>query len=258
MTVLRDPMWQFVGALLGLLAVVVSIYLFVLGRRQRSLSYDVLMSTPLLTVNEVLKGKIQITYEETPVQNVHLLILRIRNDGSTPITPDDFVEPLHFSFRDDLKILSTEVAETVPDSLRPKVITDASGFTISPLLLNGGDTVILKLLFAYPGGVLGLRIHTRIVGVSQIKSKPDVYRPYFLAGSLMMGIGMMGVVLMPLLMIYLRLYTAEVVAGMLGAVIVAGVGFIVGYLPIIRNSLKRVRARKYLATKTLDDDLSYH
>jgi hypothetical protein len=263
---LRDPIWQFIGASLGLLAIILSVYLFIQQRKKKSLSYDVLTLTPLLTVNEELTGKIRIVYEGTAVQNVYLLILKVQNDGNVPITPSDFVAPLRFQFRKDLQMLSAEVIETTPDSLDPKIRVNTSGFTLSPLLLNNEDTFILKLLLAHPGSGLGLHVRTRIVGVSEVKLKQYVYLPFWLAGGLLILAGVVGTLFMSTripvgmardMTIFQTLQSdaesVTTVLGLLGAMLVVGIGFIVMYIPVIRDYRQKASVKSYILRKAPDD-----
>ena len=54
---LRDPLWQFVGAILGFVAIGITIIIFWLQRTRKSLSYEILSNTSLLTIKEELEGK---------------------------------------------------------------------------------------------------------------------------------------------------------------------------------------------------------
>ena len=73
--VLRDPVWTFVGAALAILAIIVSIFLWAIQRRKKTLSYDVISSFSLLSVREEIEGKLKVLFEENPVKNVHLLVV---------------------------------------------------------------------------------------------------------------------------------------------------------------------------------------
>ena len=47
---LRDPLWQFIGALLALLAIGVSVALYLIQRRKKRLSYEIVSNSSLLTM----------------------------------------------------------------------------------------------------------------------------------------------------------------------------------------------------------------
>ena len=53
----RDPIWQFIGAALAFIAIIVSVVTVVVQQRKKSLAYEILARTPLLTVNDEVKGK---------------------------------------------------------------------------------------------------------------------------------------------------------------------------------------------------------
>jgi len=46
---LRDQIWQFVGAILGFIAIIVTVILYIVERRRKSLVYKVLTYASLLT-----------------------------------------------------------------------------------------------------------------------------------------------------------------------------------------------------------------
>jgi len=134
----------------------------------------VLAATPLLTVNEELKGKIQVTFEGTPVQNVHLVLLKILNNGNVPIASSDFELPLSFSFGEKSRILSAQVTDTKPKSLKPILEVEPQQIMLQPTLLNSGDTITVKLLFAQYGNTI--EPDGRVIGVKEITRAADVNR----------------------------------------------------------------------------------
>ena len=52
--------WQFWGVVLGGLGIVATFIIFLLQRNRKRLSYSVLTETPLLSIDETIKGKITI------------------------------------------------------------------------------------------------------------------------------------------------------------------------------------------------------
>jgi hypothetical protein len=167
MELLRDPAWQFVGAVLALVAIVISLIIAIVQQRKKSLSYEVLASTPLLTVNDDLKGKTKILFENVPVQNVYLVVLHFLNDGNIPITASDFESPLFINFSDATKILSVELVKTIPQDLKPKYDVSTSKIEIHPILFNGMDAFLLKFLLSEFDGVI--HVEGRLKGVKEIR-----------------------------------------------------------------------------------------
>lgn len=118
---LRDPVWQFVGAVLAAIAIVIAVFFYYRQRKRKRLSYQILANTPVLTVDEQIRGKLKVSYEDIPVQNLKLLLLKFINTGNLPIATGDFERPLSISFDSEAKILSSEVIASSPSDLSPSI-----------------------------------------------------------------------------------------------------------------------------------------
>ncbi len=165
---IRDQAWQFAGAIIGLVALIVSVVLYLFSRQRKLLAYEIVASEPLLTINEALTGAIKVIYDDKEVRDVHLLILRVSNSGNIPIRKEDFDLSLAFSF-DSAKVLSYKVLATDPEglpaSLRPS--GGKRGIVLNPLLLNPSDSVVLKFILSQYNNEL--EPTGRVVGVKQIQ-----------------------------------------------------------------------------------------
>lgn len=166
MELLRDPLWQFVGAILAIAAIAVTIVVYLLQRNRKSLSYEIVSNNSLLTVREELEGKVKITYEDTPVKNVQLIVMKIINTGNVPITPSDFVRPLQFIFDEQTRILSSEVTKKEPKNIDAHITIDKNSFRLEPTLLNGKDSITIKSLVYDFDGLP--KVDTRIIGVDRV------------------------------------------------------------------------------------------
>lgn len=161
---LRDPIWQFIGAILALITLGVSIFVIIAQKNRKSLSCRLLADTELfIPVN----GKFRTTYEGHPVQNVFLIIIKVLNDGNVPIEASDFAQELTFAVGPGAHILSAELIHASPENLKPTFRSTQSSVTVQPLLLNSKDEFDVKILCdGYKGGI---DIETRIVGVREVK-----------------------------------------------------------------------------------------
>ena len=175
---IRDSAWQaigvIIGAIIGLVGIIVAIYTYVKQTKKKSLSYQIIESTPLLTVNSEIKSKLKFLYENREVDDIHLLILEIKNDGNIPIESRDFEPqfPLTFSFGEKAKILSVDIIEMTPNNLAPKIEefeAEPHKIVISPLLLNHGDRFRIKLLLTQFRPTADIKLSTRISGVKEVK-----------------------------------------------------------------------------------------
>ncbi len=170
MDFLRDTIWQFV---FGLLGIGIAVFIYLLQRRKKSLSYQVISEAPLLTVREGLEGNIKILYGEKLVPDVHLVVIRILNNGNTPILSSDFEENLQFSFGQKTAILSAEVTDSLPKTFKPAIDVEADHIVLQRTLLNGGDEATIKLLLA--GYNNTIECYSRIVGIKDVKRTSESF-----------------------------------------------------------------------------------
>ena len=157
---LRDPVWQFVGAVLAAIAIATAILLYYWQRNRKRLSYQILANTAVLTVDERIRGKLKVSYEDIPVRNLQLLLLKFINSGNLPIAKADFERPLSISFGSEAKIFSSEVIASSPSDLCPSISVTTHAIAVSPLLLNPSDYFTIKAR-ATSGGTFGHRQNHR-------------------------------------------------------------------------------------------------
>lgn len=188
--ILRDPLWQFVAVVLTSLTILVSYFLYRKQRQRKALSYEILSLTPILSMNEEVKGKLEIRFSGEPVQQVHLILIKITNSGNVPIVATDYERQVNLSFGEKAKILTVDIVETTPESLQVAVQKTIEGSKekalLPPILMNQGDSFTFKLLvssFAKP-----ITIDGRIVGVKEIAKASKSSRRYrinFIIGAFM-------------------------------------------------------------------------
>ena len=187
--ILRDPLWQFIGAIVALIALCATVAIFHFQRKRKVLSYQVTSSSSLLSVREEVEGKIKILYEGTPIWRVHLVVVRIHNSGNVPIQKSDYERPLSISFGEDSRILSAEVTETSPENLDVTIDPSEDCLILEPLLLNSRDSITLKVLVSEFRS--DLEVDARIVGVKQVRCEDTRYTPSLLviSAGCLLGIG---------------------------------------------------------------------
>lgn len=169
---LRDPMWQFVGALAAIAALVVAIVAFIMQRRRKQLSYEIISNASVLTREESIAGKLEILFEQKPVKDVQLIEVKLVNSGSLPITAADYEQPVVLLLG-DARVLAYEVTKTTPKTLKASFTLRDEGLSLTPLLLNTGDSVSIRLLVA--GYDSAISVDGRIVGVSTIREVHPQY-----------------------------------------------------------------------------------
>ena len=159
---LRDPVWQFIGALLAILGIAAAFWIYWLQRQTRELAFGIVSSRRLLSVADELSSRVTVQLDGQTVKNLHLLVYGIKNSGHRSIAANDFERPLSISFADG-RIVSAEVASQVPPNLGARLDASESRVVLQPLLLNAGDQILLQILLSAPSSAAS--IDTRIVDV---------------------------------------------------------------------------------------------
>ena len=162
----RDSIWQFVGAIISLFAVFASYNIFKRQRRYKKISFEVISNSALVNVKDEVKSKMQILFDNKPVNDVHLLIVRIINSGNEPIVKSDYETPIDLEFSDKTEVLETDVIHVSPESMKVDIDNDKGVVSIQPLLLNAGDFITIKTLLTNFEGTV--KVSGRIAGVKDI------------------------------------------------------------------------------------------
>lgn len=167
---LRDPVWDFWAVVLAVifgLAGVVSLFLQWRQHRRKELFYEITTNVPLLTFRDEVYGRLQILFDGQPIRNAHMILLTVGNSGNEPILPVDFISPLALSFGEESQILSAEITTMNPDDLGASIAVDDRRIILSPVLMNRGDFLSLRLFLTQPPE--GINVDARIVGVERIR-----------------------------------------------------------------------------------------
>jgi len=183
MSIFRDPIWQFVGVILSLATIFITLYIFWRQRSLRQIACEVVSNSTLISISNEIESDIQIQYKGKTVRDLRLVIIKVQNLGNSPISNRDFEEPLQFFFGEDADILEVELVESSPSSLVPQITNNVNHLTIKPLLLNPKDSFTLKIIALRASEkidviarIFGVRDITRIVP----NSPPLVIPWYFL------------------------------------------------------------------------------
>jgi hypothetical protein len=164
--IIRDPFWQFIGVILALIAIIATIVIFYFQRQKKSLAYEIQTNTPVLTISEQVAGKVKVLYEDKPIKNAQLIVIKLINNGNQPITSNDYERNFSCTFGVNSKILSSEIIEPTPEELKPKLSVNENQIVLEALLLNEKDFLVIKTLVADFKDEID--IDARIIGVKKI------------------------------------------------------------------------------------------
>lgn len=160
--ILRDPLWQ---TILGIVAIIISVGTIRSQQSIKELSCRILSIAPLFNVNDDMEGKLKFLFNDKPVKNAFLIILKIINSGKAPITADDQKRAITIDIGAE-KILAAEIIETQPSDMGANISTSNLSIVLEPTLLNSNETVTIKSVVESFGGKISAS--ARIVGLKQI------------------------------------------------------------------------------------------
>lgn len=172
---LRDPVWQFVGVVISLAALLVAIAAIRFQLIRKSMVFHHSMDNPVFYVlNEELRERLRITFDDREVKRLSSFDLHFFNDGNAPIAPADFIQPVFVEFPQGVHIFGVLTTETTPPNLGVEVTRQDLRFTVKPLLLNPGDTFTLQFLMEPPTDFEPVTptVQGRITGVKTFVRKP--------------------------------------------------------------------------------------
>ncbi len=167
MDLLRDPLWQFIGAILAFLALPTAYWIYLLQRPRKEIAYGVLTTRRLLSLANELRGRVEVIFDGNPVDDVHLLIVGIKNSGNVPILASEFLYPPTIRASNGSTFISAELSKFSPSNLNPSLVLNADRLELMPLLLNPGDHISIQLLTT--GQNPSALPDFRIVGTSSIE-----------------------------------------------------------------------------------------
>ena len=166
--IIRDPLWQFVTVvIIAIIAIIVTIILYLIQRRRKSLSWEIISNTPLLSIDEEIRGNLQVLFAGKPVQDVQLIILKIINSGNVPIKSTDYERPINLKLGENALILTAKVTEKNPSGLETPITNEGTRVVLEPTLMNEGDSFTIKMLVNQFDDQI--TVDGRIVGVKDIQ-----------------------------------------------------------------------------------------
>jgi hypothetical protein len=163
---LRDGIWQFVGALIALLSFAAAVLIYFMQKQRKELAFGHLSARTVLTVSDEISGRVSVTFDQRPVTNIRLVVVGLKNSGDRPILAADFERPLSVHFGAQARLLSVSVIKQSPTNLHAGVEIDGNKLTLTPMLFNSGDHIVIQALVEAPE--LAIVADTRIVDIPSL------------------------------------------------------------------------------------------
>jgi hypothetical protein len=170
---------QLVVAIAGLIVAIIAIPVtFVVARRyrdRRELSYEISTTPSLLSVDEVIKRRVEIRYEGREVRNLSGATVTIRSAGNRGVEiprKSETETPITLTFGHSAEIIGEpRVTKTNPDHLDATVTATHGKVVLEPMLLNPGESVSIFSLLTNPRAEVKVEGHIKDVDIKEMK--PD-------------------------------------------------------------------------------------
>lgn len=152
----------------GLLGTVLTYIIFRQQQTRKILTYDVISDTRLASIQKSLGNKVEVTFEGKAVDELRLIIIKLWNSGNVTVKPDDFYEPIVFSFENG-HVLDSDIVEELPENINASVEYNEWQVTLMPTFLNPKDSITIKILL--DGTVGKINVKGRIVNAVLARAK---------------------------------------------------------------------------------------
>lgn len=162
---LKDP-----KVIVGILSIINAVWIalvFQWWRNRKGLSCKIVSDTPLFSVRPEVEHRVQLLLDGKPVENAHLVIMKVVNTGRVPIEDKDFITPVSVRFDAESTILNARITALEPPDLPAKTLVEKQCVTVEPLVLNQGDAITIQILVSKPND--GILIGGRVKGIRRLK-----------------------------------------------------------------------------------------
>ena len=166
MDLLRDPIWQFIGAVLAVLGIAATFYIASRQKGRKELSAGFLIKKHLIQISDEVSDRISVSFNGKPVQNLKIYSYGVKNSGSLEIRTEDFERPLQLELSDGVRMLEVRSDRQHPKELSPRIAVNGQTVEVTPLLLNPGDFFVIDILATGEPG--NIKVNQRIAGINKI------------------------------------------------------------------------------------------
>lgn len=165
-----------------LFGVSVSVVLWIKNQRRKELTYELARCDALLNVRGEARRRIDVRFDGQPVEDAHLLVVRLTNTGHVPINPGDYQGRVSIAVGPGSTIVAADVIETVPGDLEERVLCgngktsliaaiEKDRLMLQPVLLNEQDSLSVQMLVRKYSGKVTVSGHVQ--GINAIKQMTE-------------------------------------------------------------------------------------
>jgi amino acid transporter len=145
---------QIISLPVAIVAILVSLWVYLKSKPRPALAYQFDRILSLIDAGPTFEGDIEIRYNGQAVENIFVVLARLKNVGNVAIRRSDIVEPVAFTFAPGIKLLrQPQCRDKTPKNLKVDweieemdPISKTSRVSLDFDLLNPGDEFVVSFL----------------------------------------------------------------------------------------------------------------
>jgi len=165
--------WNIIGAIAGVLAVTVAVFVFFQDRTDKSQRIEITQVSRTSLVNPELASpsrRVEIMFNGRKVSDYAIFQFRVSNVGGQPIRSADYEVPLGLTFSNVGEVLWAEQTSAEPKSLSVAPVVKDRKIGLSGTLLNPKDWFMLEVAVVPDAGKVPMAEPIgRVAGVKDIE-----------------------------------------------------------------------------------------
>lgn len=151
--------------IIPVLTLIIPIALYLVQKKEKELSYEILSASSIVDVNSPIGRNIQVFFSGKKLNKLEAVSVRIVNSGNVPIKRTDFERELQLSFGEKANVLMQRISEAFPENLSVEATGYGEKVLVKPLLLNPSDQFTIETFIE--GEKSKIKLDARIEGISQ-------------------------------------------------------------------------------------------
>ncbi len=158
--------WKyFLTFFITVVGIAVSIWIWQ-AESSKSLSIKLITRVSLQPKEQESLPEIEISVDGSRLENPHLVVFEVTNDGSKPILATDFESPLDIRLESKTTFVRSRVTGTIPQDIEATILSERQLISLKPTLLNSKDTITIT---AITSGAPPIFVYkARVVGISHV------------------------------------------------------------------------------------------
>lgn len=165
---LDSPLWQGISGLLAMGSIVAGFVIYKLQRPIRKLRCAIDGPKALL-LSSSSSMALKITLDDREIVDPRVWTFLISNEGRSEVTRTDFAEPLSISFEGICTLYAVGIDRQSPPELGAQISIQENKISLSPLLLNQGDSLVLSAITSQSPQQAIPQVRARVSGMKAIQ-----------------------------------------------------------------------------------------